>query len=154
MQGGAATAPLPMTTRNRALQNQAYLTASVVEMGQNESMEPAIGVVIIDDSAQWVRRLEGTVAELEGLSVVGSAATPSGALDLVSSLEPPIMILDMSLSGGSGLEVLKALAGQRGNTRVAVCLGLEARHFFDKAFQIEEFQSALRSLMEELCNRN
>jgi two-component system, NarL family, response regulator DevR len=128
-------------------------------------MEGEVGVAIIDDSAQWLRRLEALVAEIAGLAVIGSAATPLAALDLVVSLRPPIIILDLSLSGGSGTDVLKALARQAIDTRVVVvsgfpsahlrsiCLELGARFVFDKAFQFGELQGALRDLLEEVGTR-
>jgi DNA-binding NarL/FixJ family response regulator len=121
------------------------------------------GVVIIDDSSQWIHRVASVVAEIPGLAVLGSAGTPSAALELVSRLRPPIMILDMSLSGGSGVDVLKELDPRgAGDIRVVVvtgspssplrqvCLESGARYFFDKAFEFDLLEDALRSLRDEV----
>jgi DNA-binding NarL/FixJ family response regulator len=124
-----------------------------------------IGVVIVDDSSQWLHHLESAVAEIDGLTVIGSASRPSAAVELVSRLRPPITILDLFLSGGSGIEVLKALASQGVHTQVVVvtgspcarlreaCLELGARYFFDKAFELEELVAALRTLRDEEIGR-
>ena len=71
------------------------------------------------------------------------------------------MILDLYLSGGSGIEVLEALRGGHIDTQVVVvtnspstrlkeaCLELGARFFFDKALEFEQMKTALRQLMTE-----
>lgn len=120
------------------------------------------GVVIVEDSAHWLRRLELAVHEIAGLTIAGSAGTPAAAVELVSRLHPPILILDLHLPGGSGVDVLRALDGLEFGTRVvivtghpserlrAVCLQLGARYFFDKALEWERLQPALRTLQEEV----
>ena len=125
-----------------------------------------LGVVIVDDSDEWLRRLESAVQEVPSLAVVGTAATPTAAIDLVSTLRPPILVLDLGLSGGSGIDVLKALGNQNIQTRPVVitgspsaslrtiCMQLGARYFLDKAFEFEELQPALRELQEEATKSN
>ena len=129
---------------------------------QSNHMADAVGVAIVDDSAQWIDRLGSVVAEIPGLVVLGTAGSPSGALELVSQLHPPIMILDMGLSGGSGVEVLRKVGSRSADIRVVVltgypsvplrelCMNLGARYFLDKAFEFEQLTDALRVLKEEL----
>jgi DNA-binding NarL/FixJ family response regulator len=125
-------------------------------------MAESVGVVIIDDSAQWIRRLESVLTEIPGLVLVGTAGTPSAALALVSQLNPPIMILDMTLEGGSGVDVLRSLGSQGATVRVValtgapshplreLCFQLGARYFLDKTFEFDELGDALRILKEEV----
>lgn len=118
------------------------------------------GVLIVEDCEEHLRRLESAVSEIPGLQLLGSAATPAGAIELASTLRPNIVLLDLYLLGGSGLEVLEALREQRIDTQVVVvtgapssalskaCLGLGARFFFDKALEFEQMQAALTTLSD------
>lgn len=127
-------------------------------------MEQKIGVVIIDDSSQWLQRFEDAVGEFDGLTVLGNAGTSQDAIALVERLRPPILILDLSLAGSNGVDVLKALGSLGIDTKVVVvtgapsaqlragCLNLGARYFLDKAFEFDQLRDALRTLMEEACN--
>lgn len=124
-------------------------------------MEHQAGVLIIDDSDHWVRRFKAAVVDLAGLTVVGTAGTPHCAIRLLETLQPPIMILDLFLAGGSGIDVLKAVFSLGVRTQVVVvtgapdaqlrasCLELGARYFFDKAFEFDKLGGALRTLLEE-----
>jgi DNA-binding NarL/FixJ family response regulator len=124
------------------------------------------GVVIVEDSEQSLRRLVSAVEEIPGLSLVGSAATPSDAIELASTLRPEILILDLYLLGGSGVEVLEAIREQEIDTQVVVvtnepspalneaCLNLGARFFFDKSLEWEQLQKALRNLRAEAAGNN
>lgn len=122
-------------------------------------------VVIIEDSEQSLRRLTSAVDEVPGLRLIGSAPTPGEAVELVSALRPAILILDVFLSGGSGIDVLRAIAHRGIKTEVVVvtnapstalsqaCFGLGARFFFDKALEFEQFQDALRTLRAEAAHK-
>lgn len=128
-------------------------------------MQEGTGIVIIDDSAQWLGQLTSAVDAIGGLTVIGTASTPSAAIELVSTLRPPIVVLDLFLLGGSGLDVLKAVAKQNSGTRIVmvtgsptirlkqVCMQLGARYFFDKTFEFEELEAALRTLRQEIATR-
>ena len=115
-------------------------------------------VVIVEDSEQFVLRLKAAVNEVPGLALAGSAATPAEAIELVFTARPAIVILDLFLIGGSGVEVLRAIKEQRLDTQVIVvtnapskalsdsCRDLGARFFFDKALEFDQFQEVLRTL--------
>jgi two-component system response regulator DevR len=101
------------------------------------------------------------VSNIAGLSVAGIAATPASALDLMSQLFPPIMILDMYLSAGTGIDLLRELSSRQCNTRAVVvtgapskelrnaCLRLGARYCYDKGLEIDQIQAALKCLAAE-----
>jgi CheY-like chemotaxis protein len=90
-----------------------------------------------------------------------SRLSPPAALQLIERLQPPILVLDLALTGGRGVDILKALAGRdvhpyivivTGSPTAAIkdrCLALGARYFFDKAFDFDNLESALRALAEE-----
>lgn len=65
-------------------------------------------VFLAEDSAPIRERLHGVFARA-AMDVVGEAATPAGAIEQILALHPDVVVLDVQLEGGSGLEVLKAV---------------------------------------------
>ena len=70
------------------------------------------GVVIVDDHSLF---RAGVRAELDGLvDVLGDAATVEDAVRLIAELEPDVVLLDVHMPGGGGLEVIRqSAAAQR-----------------------------------------
>ena len=77
-------------------------------------------VVIVDDHAVVREGLERIMAKCPDIEVVGSAASGEEALDLAAALEPDLVLLDLSLPGMHGLEVLATLRGMAHPPRVVV----------------------------------
>ena len=68
-------------------------------------------VVLVDDH-QLFR--SGVRAELDGLvDVLGDAATVEDAVRLVVELEPDVVVLDVHMPGGGGLEVIRQVGERR-----------------------------------------
>ena len=62
-------------------------------------------VVIVDDHSLF---RAGVRSELDGLvEVLGDAATVEEAVECVVRLEPDVVLLDVHMPGGGGLEVLR-----------------------------------------------
>jgi DNA-binding NarL/FixJ family response regulator len=77
-------------------------------------------VLIVDDHAVVREGLERIMAKCADLEVVGSAASGEQALDLAASLGPDLVLLDLSLPGMHGLDVLGALQTLSRAPRVVV----------------------------------
>jgi len=72
------------------------------------SAEPR--VVLVDDHELF---RAGVRSELDGLvDVVGDAATVGDAVTLIRELAPDVVLLDVHMPDGGGLEVLRRLAGE------------------------------------------
>ena len=68
-------------------------------------------VVIVDDHSLF---RAGVRAELDGLvDVLGDAATVEDAVACVLELEPDVVLLDVHMPGGGGLEVIRQVAERR-----------------------------------------
>ena len=68
-------------------------------------------VVIVDDHSLF---RSGVRAELDGLvDVLGDAATVEDAVTCVVELEPDVVLLDVHMPGGGGLEVIRQVAEKR-----------------------------------------
>ncbi len=67
-------------------------------------------VVLVDDHELF---RAGVRSELDGLvDVVGDAATVAGAVALIREQAPDVVLLDVHMPDGGGLEVIRRLAGE------------------------------------------
>jgi DNA-binding NarL/FixJ family response regulator len=67
-----------------------------------------VRVFLADDSAL----IRGRVADLlaaRGMAVVGEAETPQSSIDGILEVHPDVVVLDVRLEGGTGLQVLRAV---------------------------------------------
>jgi DNA-binding NarL/FixJ family response regulator len=65
-------------------------------------------VFLADDSPAIRERVSGLLAAAR-IDVVGEAATPCACIAGILASAPDVVVLDVQLEGGSGLEVLKAV---------------------------------------------
>lgn len=71
-----------------------------------------IGVLLADDDADLRAVYRRLLERTEGFRVVAEAATGTRALSLIRALEPDVALVDVQMPGGSGLDVVRALAGE------------------------------------------
>lgn len=76
-----------------------------------------IRTLVVDDDFRVGGIHAAYVAKVEGFSVVGRAASAEEALRAVSELRPDLLLLDVYLPDGSGLDVLRRLTGEAGGPR-------------------------------------
>lgn len=74
-------------------------------MPQSES---PVKVFLADDSALIRERVAAMLAA-RAMSIVGQAETPKASIDGILAARPDVVVLDVQLEGGSGLEVLRAI---------------------------------------------
>ncbi|MBG9390214.1 response regulator [Caenimonas aquaedulcis] len=67
-----------------------------------------IRVFLADDSA-LIRSRVGNLLESKGALIVGEGETPRGCIASILALRPDVVVLDVQLEGGTGLEVLQAV---------------------------------------------
>lgn len=77
-------------------------------------------VIIVDDHDAVVEGLRGAIAELPGFEVVGSANDGVKAIELVRSLQPDIVVMDISMPQMSGLEAAKELKRLNEEIRIVI----------------------------------
>lgn len=70
-------------------------------------------VLLVDDEPLALARLQVAFRDIPGTKVVGTAADGHKALLGVEALEPDLVVLDMRMPERSGLEVARALTGDK-----------------------------------------
>jgi len=79
-----------------------------------------IRVVVADDHSVVRAGIRSVLEGTGGISVVGEAEEAEGALALVASLAPDVLLVDVSMPGRSGLEVAREVARSYPDTAVLV----------------------------------
>ena len=72
--------------------------------------ESALSVLVVDDEPPARERLQRLVEELPGFRVSGACGTGHEALELVSALNPAIVLLDIRMPGMTGIEAARHLS--------------------------------------------
>ncbi|SRR6266853_3304376 len=116
-------------------------------------------VLIADDSDAIVKRLVSALWAIDGLEIVGRAATVGETERAIRSLRPDAVVLDLHMPGGHSIEILDGLR-RDGLTPVVIvltnydqpqvrrkCLEKGARYFLDKSTDFDMVGEVLSTLM-------
>ncbi len=114
-----------------------------------------LSVLIVDDDFRVADIHKGFVEQAGGFTVVDTAQSASSAIELCTSLEPSLVLLDIYLPDGSGIDVLRRLRDEvsvdcfvltaaRDVATVKRCLDLGALHYLIKPFTKDELIERLR----------
>ncbi len=112
---------------------------------------PALRTLIVDDEPLAIERMQVLCAELDGLSVVGTASDGEAALRLADTLKPDLLLLDMTMPGMDGLGVAKALA--RTENPPAVIFVTAHEDFAVEAFDIDAVDYVLKPVGSDRLDR-
>jgi DNA-binding NarL/FixJ family response regulator len=82
--------------------------------------ESATRVVVVDDHPMVVRGLAAVLAGMADMTLVGSAGSGSGALDVCRRQRPELVVMDIALPGGDGLAATRRLRQELPGARVLV----------------------------------
>jgi DNA-binding NarL/FixJ family response regulator len=125
---------------------------------QSDPSEAEMNVFIVEDSASIRERLAAMLGDIEGVTVVGQAETPAEALEGILRTRPDSVLLDIQLTGGSGLDVLRKAHSQVPATVFIVltnhanpqyrrvCMEAGAAYFFDKSNEIARVRQVIAGL--------
>ncbi len=119
-------------------------------------------VYIVEDSAVFARAIVDLLSEVEGVEIVGTTGIPKRAIEEIKQLRPDVATIDMRISGGSGINVLKSLRSEKQTWPLAImfssntepayrrrCLRLGANFVFDKSHEYNRVVEVLRALSQE-----
>ena len=118
-------------------------------------------VFIADDSQVLRERLHEMLAEIPGIEIMGYAQDVPEALTSIKTLEPDVVILDIRMPGGSGVDVLQDIKKKKQAPMVIVltnypypqyrkkCMEMGADFFFDKAAEFEKVTTVFKQLINK-----
>ena len=72
-------------------------------------MQDKIKVVIVDDEPQSIHRLQNDLATQDDFEVIATSSSAVSAKNLVMSVQPDVLFIDVEMLGQTGLEVLQSL---------------------------------------------
>ncbi len=122
---------------------------------QAQASHTPLRVFLVEDSPEVLQRIQTDLALIPGLSTIGHADTAADAIREVLAAHPDVVLLDLRLREGNGLEVLRALHAGAPEIDVYLCssyaaepyrsmaLRLGARGVFDKSTEFARVREAL-----------
>ena len=78
--------------------------------------ERSVTVVVVDDHAMFRSGVRAELARQPGIEVVAEAEDVDTAVAAVSAQQPDVVLLDVHLPGGGGVEVMRRVPPRRGVT--------------------------------------
>jgi DNA-binding NarL/FixJ family response regulator len=120
-------------------------------------------VVIADDSQVVVERLADLLSDIPGVELVGRAVDAPDALRCIRQMNPDMVILDLQMPGGSGIDILRTIRPERPRLCVMICtnyiypqyreecLAAGANFFLDKSAEFEKIPVILRGLARNVA---
>ena len=117
-------------------------------------------VLIADDSAIMRERLKTVLSEITEPENISQAADVPEAISCFQKLNPEVVILDIRMPGGSGMDVLQEI--KKGNQPPLViiltnypypqyrrkCMDAGADFFFDKSTEFDQVTRVLKQLKQ------
>ena len=115
-------------------------------------------ISIFDNSIDIINRLKELVAEAEQVSSIQYATNYPDALEMVKSIKPDIILLDINFHNKNPYDLLKHIKTQFSLTIVIVlsihidekiqsqCDMLGADYFFDKYYEFDKIPGVLNSI--------
>lgn len=120
-----------------------------------------IKVFIADDSLIVREHLVTLLDELAGVEIVGQAGNVAEAISGIRSLQPDVVILDIRLPDGSGIDVLQNIKQDQPAPVVIIltnypypgyrqrCLSAGADFFLDKSTEFDQLPQLFAQLKQE-----
>ena len=117
-------------------------------------------VFIADDSAIVRESLTDMLSELPEIEIIGQAEDGLQATNIITKLNPDVVILDIRMPRGNGIDVLQNI--KKNNPALIVimltnypypqyrkkCMDLGADFFFDKSTEFEKVTEVCKQLIQ------
>lgn len=123
-------------------------------------------VFIVDDSALVRERIITMISEHPGIEITGQAENALEGIDSIRKLKPDVVILDIRMPGGNGIEVLKNIKKNSSGPTIIIltnypypqyrkkCMEAGADFFFDKSTEFNKIIEVIKKLIQESNAQN
>lgn len=114
-------------------------------------------ILIADDAKAVRQRLHELLKDISGVDGISEAANCEEAIQAFHTDQPEVVVLDIRMPGGSGIDVLRLIKQQKPSTKVLImtnypypqyrdkCIQEGADHFFDKSNEFTAIASVLKA---------
>ncbi len=118
-------------------------------------------IFIVDDSALVRERIIAMISENPGIEITGQAKNAQEGINSILKLKPDVVILDIRMPGGNGIEVLKNIKKNSSGPTIIIltnypypqyqkkCMEAGADYFFDKSTEFNKIIEVLKKLIQE-----
>lgn len=122
-----------------------------------------IKVFLVDDSIPVRERVAQMLRE-HAIDVVGEAEAPQAAIEGILATHPDVVVLDIQLKGGTGLDVLRAVRQAAPQTAFIVLSNNSgpayrkiyriegAMHFLDKNAEFDQLAQTIQNVSQQRAN--
>lgn len=129
-----------------------------------KAKEKPLKIFIADDSQIVRDRLSSMLMDVENVELIGQAKDVINAILGIKKLNPDVVILDIRMGWGSGIEVLQHIKQESPSPLVIIftnypypqykkkCIELGADYFFDKSTEFEKVPDLLKQLQNKLSS--
>ena len=128
-----------------------------------QAMQDKIKVVIVDDEPQSIHKLQDDLATLVDFEVIATSSSAVSAKNLVMSMQPDVLFLDVEMPGQTGLEVLQSLREEMSMELIVVfysafdkymieALRASAFDFLLKPYQQEELELVVDRIRQKMVD--
>ena len=128
-----------------------------------QAMQDKIKVVIVDDEPQSIHKLQDDLATLVDFEVIATSSSAVSAKNLVMSIQPDVLFIDVEMPGQTGLEVLQSLREEMPMELIVVfysafdkymieALRASAFDFLLKPYQQEELELVVDRIRQKMVD--
>ncbi len=93
-------------------------------------------ILIADDSQLILDRLQEMLSDFKGAEIVASLKNGLDSLELIKSLNPDLVIIDINMPKLSGLQVLEAIKKEKLGAKFIVLTFYASKYFREKAISL------------------
>lgn len=113
-----------------------------------QAMQDKIKVVIVDDEPQSIHKLQDDLATLVDFEVIATSSSAVSAKNLVMSMQPDVLFLDVEMPGQTGLEVLQSLREEMPMELIVVFYSAFDKYMIE-ALRVAAFDFLLKPYQQE-----
>ncbi len=127
--------------------------------------QQALRVFLVEDTIPIRQRMAARLGAIDGVEIVGEAEESGAALTGIDTTRADVVLLDLRLTAGTGIELLVSLAKSISTVVTIVltnhsspwfrqaCLAAGAQHFFDKTSEFDLACDTIKRIAHDRCAR-
>ncbi len=104
-----------------------------------------IRILIVDDHPAFRYGLKMLLSQESGLKVIGEAENSVSALNMAKALNPDIILLDISMPGLNGLQILPRIISAVPNAKIIMLTAFNSDEFLNEAIMAGAYGYLLKS---------